>query len=128
MEFEDSAENFMILLSTEAMCPKAAQSTFRFLGTIHGGKLLMLLDSRSSHYFLNANVVDAIPGVQSLAQPLSITVANGNNLQCSSELPDTDWEVQGLSFKSTFKLIPLPCYDAILGMDWLQAFSPMFVD
>jgi hypothetical protein len=53
----------MILLSTEAVSPKSAQSTFRFLGTIHGRKLLMLLDSGSSHFFLNANVVDAIPGV-----------------------------------------------------------------
>lgn len=27
--------------------------------------------------------------------------------------------------QTTFKILPLKCYDAILGMNWLEKFSPM---
>jgi hypothetical protein len=60
--------------------------------------------------------------------PLSVRVANGTVLQCSMELPQASWSVQDLSFCTTFKLIHLPFYDAILGMDWLEQLSPMTVD
>jgi hypothetical protein len=36
--------------------------------------------------------------------------------------------VQGHTFHSTFKVIPLGSFDIILGMDWLEAFSPMRVN
>ena len=31
-------------------------------------------------------------------------------------------------FQKNLKVLPLDCYDAIIGMDWLQAHSPMQVD
>lgn len=34
---------------------------------------------------------------------------------------------QGVQFKTTFKILPLKCYDIILGMDWLEKYSPMEV-
>jgi hypothetical protein len=63
-----------------------------------------------------------------LAQALSITVANGNKLQCTAELTKAEWTYQGLSFTTSFKLLHIPCYDAIIGMDWLESCSPMYVD
>lgn len=36
--------------------------------------------------------------------------------------------MQGHVFKSNFKLLNLGSYDVILGMDWLEQFSPMKVD
>jgi hypothetical protein len=35
------------------------------------------------------------------------------------------WSAQGVLFTNTFKILPLQCYDAILGMEWLETFSPM---
>jgi hypothetical protein len=59
---------------------------------------------------------------------LCVRVANGTVLQCSVELPQASWSVQDLNFCTTFKVLPLPFYDAILGMDWLEQLSPMTVD
>lgn len=36
--------------------------------------------------------------------------------------------MQGYTFKSNFRLLPLGTYDVILGMDWLEKFSPMHID
>jgi hypothetical protein len=35
------------------------------------------------------------------------------------------WSVQGLQFTSTLKIFPLTTFDMILGMDWLEQYSPM---
>jgi hypothetical protein len=34
----------------------------------------------------------------------------------------------GYSFQNTFKILPLKCYDGILGMDWLSTLGTMQVD
>eukprot|EP00267_Zea_mays_P041848 XP_020393779.1 uncharacterized protein LOC103628713 [Zea mays] len=128
-EFEDSAETFMVLLSTEAISPKKAPSrSFRLQGQLQDENMLILLDSGSSHCFLNTSRTSSLSGFVSLETPLAVTVANGGILHCPLELPNATWSVQELEFCTTFKVIPLPYYDIILGMDWLEQFSPMMVD
>jgi hypothetical protein len=48
-------------------------------------------------------------------------------LQCTHQLPQQIWGIQGHTFKTTLKIIPLRGYDIILGMYWLEAHSPMEV-
>jgi hypothetical protein len=60
--------------------------------------------------------------------PLVVKVANNNVMNCTLELPNAQWYVQELSFNSTIKVLPLPYYDLILGMDWLDQFNPMYID
>nr|AAL68643.1 polyprotein [Oryza sativa Japonica Group] len=55
-------------------------------------------------------------------------MANGAVLSCTAELPDCVWTTQGHVFYTTFKILALTNYDAILGMDWLMQCSPMSVD
>ncbi|KAF0896451.1 hypothetical protein E2562_024315 [Oryza meyeriana var. granulata] len=38
------------------------------------------------------------------------------------------WWIQGFSFRSDVRILPLGCYDVILGMDWLERHSPMQID
>jgi hypothetical protein len=52
-------------------------------------------------------------------------LANGNSLHCSTQLADCIWSTQGVTFQTDFKVIPLQYYDIIVGMDWLENFSPM---
>jgi hypothetical protein len=36
--------------------------------------------------------------------------------------------IQDMVFRANLKLLPLPYYDVILGIDWLELHSPMKVD
>jgi hypothetical protein len=45
-------------------------------------------------------------------------VANGQVLQCSTELRQASWSIQEVVFVDDLKLLPLPYYDMILGIDW----------
>lgn len=78
--------------------------------------MLMLLDLGSTHSFLNSVHAPNLLGLISMDTPLFVNVANGNVLLCSVELPNAQWLVQDMNFCSTFKVLPLPFYDIILGM------------
>jgi hypothetical protein len=54
-------------------------------------------------------------------------VANGSQLQCTHQVIDACWSISGVSFSSTLKVLPLPTYDLIIGMYWLEAHSPMWI-
>lgn len=38
-----------------------------------------------------------------------------------------DWSIQGYHFTSNLKILDIPTYDMIVGMDWLSTHSPMVV-
>jgi hypothetical protein len=46
-------------------------------------------------------------------------------MQCTHEITDYPVQIQGHSFQLNLKIIPLQCYDIILGINWLEQFSPM---
>lgn len=52
-------------------------------------------------------------------------MANGTLLQCTHELLHCPITVQGHCFWVNLKILPLHCYDIILGIDWLEQYSPM---
>lgn len=83
------------------------------------------MDSGSSHSFLSSTIAAQIQGVTSTARPVSVKVANGSSMHCSEEIPSAEWSVQGYTFHSNLKIIPLSSFDMIVGMDWLKAYSPM---
>jgi hypothetical protein len=59
---------------------------------------------------------------------VQVKVADGNVLQCMAVLPQAEWTIQQCTFIQDLKVLSLPSYDLILGMDWLEKFSPMRVD
>lgn len=127
-EFQDSTDQFLMLLSQEAFSVNRPSKAFRLRGQLQGMNLLILIDSGSSHCFLNSVHAASLSGITPLDHPLTVKVANGNVLQCHQQITKAEWSVQGVSFCSTLKLLPLPYYDLVLGMDWLEQFSPMSVD
>jgi len=123
-EEEDSGEDLMAI-SVQAVRGTDSETTIRLRGFISGQEAYMLVDSGSTHCFISEAAAAKIQGKRALSVPVQVRVANGNIIQCTHELPDQVWLLQGKSFRSTFKILPIDSYDAILGMDWLGKHSPM---
>lgn len=104
-EFQDFVEQFMLLLSEEALSPQLVASLFHLSGFIQGTEILILLDSGSSNCFLNSTIGSF--GVLSQDRPLSVKVDDGNVLHYTTELANTEWSVQDLKFCSTFVSHPM---------------------
>lgn len=85
----------------------------------------ILVDSGSSHSFVGAHLADKLQGVSSVHSPVAVRVANGHSLPCDFQVLQAQWLVDSYSFVSDLKIIALSSYDMIIGMDWLELFSPM---
>lgn len=96
-----------------------APKTIRVAGNIYGQKPLMLIDSGSSSRFISENMA--------LSKPTTVKVANGATVLSTHELKNCEIYIQGHCFTLNLKILPLKCYDVIIGMDWLEQHSLMKV-
>jgi hypothetical protein len=94
-DVSDSEAHLNLLLSQEAMSVGESSKTFKFLGSIQGHEVLILVDSGSSHSFLNVKWASSVSGLSSLPKPLSVQVAYGQVVHCGTELPQAVWSIQG---------------------------------
>jgi hypothetical protein len=116
-----------IMISKEAINGVEGARTVRLMGVIQGQDALMLVDSGSSHSFVSVDLAGRLNGVQLMEKAMRLKVANGRQTWCTKVFPRCSWWVQKHQFHSDFKVLPLGCYDVILGMDWLKEHSPMDV-
>lgn len=123
----DTEQAFMILSSVAAFGSPAPR-TMQFKGSLGGKDLLIRVDSGSSHSFLSSAFAQDLPNLKTLARPMTVRVADGGTVVCTAELQCAEWIVQGHSFHSSLRILQLGSFDMIVGMDWLEAFSPMKVD
>jgi hypothetical protein len=123
-----ATEQAFMLLSAATLSGSSNPHTLQLRGQLRGHDILILVDSRCSHFFISAELASKFLDITQLTHSLSVKVADGNSICCSSELNAAEWSVQGIRFHSNLRVILLASYDMIAGMDWLQAFSPMKVD
>jgi hypothetical protein len=102
--------------------------TFKLAGVIQDQQIQFLVDSGSTHSFLNSTFIPQLSGVVPMQATMSVKVANGEQLQCNQALLNCPWTCEGHQFNTQFKFIALGAYDGILGLDWLAMHSPMNVD
>jgi hypothetical protein len=120
-------EECFMALSEAAAMGKEAPRTLKLGGIIHEVEVLILIDSGSSHSFISEQVAASLLGVSPSAQPTLVRVANGQIVQSCSELLQTKWSVQGYVFQSDLRVLQLQSFDMLIGMEWMERYSPMKV-
>ena len=120
-------EQIFLAISKAAVLGTASARTVRFTGSLMGQPVHILLDSGSSSSFVNSAVAAQLTNVQSEPISTRVQVAGGSHLQSTLLLRGLTWTVGQCSFQSDFRVLPLHSYDVIVGMDWLEQFSPMQV-
>ncbi|KAI4340580.1 hypothetical protein MLD38_025400 [Melastoma candidum] len=72
--------------------------TMKIIGRYKKRKLTILVDSGSTHNFLDLGVAKQIGCVVKNTTSKSVMVANGEKMPCSMMVPDFEWEMQGESY------------------------------
>ena len=75
---EAAPAQLFMLLSSIALTSASASRTLQLVGTIAGNKVYILINSGSSHPFLE--VASHLPGAQLLSQPVVVHVADGGTI------------------------------------------------
>lgn len=88
----------------------------------------LLIDSGSSHNFLQSRVAHELRLTTQSTKPLSVLVGNGETLICSKVAQKVVLHVQCHKFEVDFYLIDLSGSDVVLGVWWLQGLGLILTD
>jgi hypothetical protein len=120
------------MLSVEEQCKPELlatkkRKTVRFQGFIGKQELLILLDSGSTTTFISKEFAAKLYQQEQECPPLKYTAANGSPMLCDTYIPQLQWFIQGHSFSYDARVLPLSGFDMIIGADWLEDHSPMWI-
>ena len=115
-------------LSLNALADNYAHNTIRIKGSYQGRDLIILIDSGSTHSFIDANVAGELQLPVENSPVLAVTVANGSVMLCDSYTAGFTWFMQSYEFVVDLRILKLGRCDMVLGVDWLRKFSPILFD
>ncbi|KAJ7954398.1 Ty3/gypsy retrotransposon protein [Quillaja saponaria] len=94
--------------------------TMKVLGTIKKQKVNILIDSGSTHNFIDTQLAKRLGlRVQQISEK-EVMVANGSNLMISTLCRQLPWSLSGAKFFADFLVMPLGSYGMVLGIQWLS--------
>ena len=123
-----SPEQILLALSNSAISGVPAARTIRLTGKLQDIPVHILIDSSSSSSFVNESLVHQVVNAPIQGVSSSVQIAGGGMLLIKGLVRAVRWTVDGCLFSSDFRILPLANIDVVIGMDWLEAFSPMQVD
>lgn len=115
-------------ISINALSGSKSISTIRLQGVIKGKRVSVLIDSGSTHSFIDTRMVKQLGLVAEVVPPLIVSVADGSRIIVDAVCKDLQCKIQGHSFNQDLRLFPLGGSDVILGVDWLKLFNPITFD
>ncbi|CAH9132841.1 unnamed protein product [Cuscuta epithymum] len=126
---EDSEEeevNFGV--SLHALRGQVPTDTIKLMGKVKNNNLTILVDSGSTHSFIDPGAAKRINCDIEITNPLQVTVAGGGRIECNSKCPNLKWEMAGHSFAASVRVLPLGGYDMVLGVDLMKKLGPILLD
>ena len=115
-------------VSLHALSGLPSSETFRLVGIINHSPLTILIDSGSTHNFLQPRLAQFLRLKTQPTNPLNVLVGNGSVLKCDQVCHDISLLLQDHHFLVTFHLLPISGADAVLGIEWLKQFGPIITD
>lgn len=103
----DSDEDVNLMaLSAAAQGEDAASKSFQLTVLIQGQHRTFLVDSGSTHSFVDLKVAAELQGVEQCA-PIRVNVADGGLLTCKTHIPQLKWSCAGVQFTHHFRVLSL---------------------
>lgn len=112
-------------ISINALTGSVSYRTMRVHGLVKKQKVVILIDTGSTHNFLNQEVVKRA-GVETVdTDPLTVFVADGTKMISSAICKGFKWEMQGVVFQADMRILELKGCDMVLGIQWLATLGPV---
>ena len=94
-------------------------------GRIKHQSIIVLVDSGSTHNFIDSAIVKRLNCPTQSISGLQVTVANGDTVKTQAACLALHWEVQGFHQVTDFLVLPLQGCDLVLGIQWLKTLGPI---
>ncbi|KAG5575914.1 hypothetical protein H5410_056048 [Solanum commersonii] len=115
-------------ISLQAFTGVTGYQTIRVTGYHEKRPLQILIDTGSTHNFIDEEMARHLGCKASTIMEQSISVADGRKVQIASICRNLQWLLQGTTFSSDFLLLPLRNIDIVLGVQWLNTLGRILFD
>ncbi|GKV00657.1 hypothetical protein SLEP1_g13320 [Rubroshorea leprosula] len=115
-------------ISTHALTGEVGYNTIKMIGQVGKRQILILIDSGSTHNFLNAKLAKELRCEIKGAKSYQVILADGSKITGVEKCDKFKREVQGHVFTIEVMLLPLREYDLILGIQWLEPLGQVLWD
>ena len=115
-------------ISFYALSGHSAQETLRMLGCIANQPVVILVDGRSTHNFVQALLVYHLGLDAQPTPPLKVLIGNGNEIECHKLYSGATIQIQGHAFTTDFHVLPICGIDVVLDVHWLKSLGPILTD
>jgi len=115
-------------LSLNAMEGSVSPRTIRLCGQINRKSVMVLLDTGSTHNFIDPKVVQRTGLVITPELAFDVTIAGDDKLQSEGLCRSVCFKCQGLEIVTDFHVLPIGGCQMVLGIDWLQTLDEMIVN
>ena len=120
IEVDGVNENVTPEISLHAMAGVQAPKTMRIWVSLQGHSVIVLIDSRSTHNFINSQVTQHANLCPNSNGRLEVMVASGQQLVSPGKCTQVYLKLQKIPFVTDFFVLPLEGYDVVLGTKWLR--------
>uniref|UniRef100_A0A803N426 Chromo domain-containing protein n=1 Tax=Chenopodium quinoa TaxID=63459 RepID=A0A803N426_CHEQI len=127
-EVLESDGEFDPQISVHALAGSNSFQTMRVKGVVNGKDFHILIDSGSTHNFVDMSIAAKLVCHLEQIPFQSVVVADGNHIPCTQMCKSFSWMMQGHKFDAEVLLIPLGSCDMVLGIQWLRLLGPIHWD
>ncbi|XP_026378323.1 uncharacterized protein LOC113272740 [Papaver somniferum] len=115
-----STPDYPIEISLHALTGNVAPDTIRIVGHLNKHYVSVLIDTGSTHSFIDAVLTSKLGLHVSPTGRMLVTVANGDRIISQGICHNLHWDMQGHQFSANLRTFPLGGCDIVLGADWLR--------
>lgn len=108
-------------LSLNSLTCHLAPKTLRFVATISGRDVVLLVDEGSTHNFIQQQLVTQLGLSSWPTTPLCVMVGNGQQLDCNSICEAISISIQAIEFWVDLYILPISDTNVVLGVQWFKS-------
>jgi predicted aspartyl protease len=116
-------------ISLHALMGHTIPQTLRVMGHIQQSPVVVLVDSGSTHNFIQDRVAKKLNlPTEPAAHEFKVLVGNGEELDCSLMCSQVKLQLGSHFFTIDFFILPLSGAEIVLGVQWLKTLGPVVTD
>lgn len=116
-------------INFQSLAGQLALNTLRMLGSLFSHQVVVLVDGRSTHNFIQQELVTLLQlPCHATSSPLQVMVGNGQHLQCTNWCEAITIDIQSSKFIVDLHVLPIFSANVVLGIPWLKSLGHVLTD
>jgi hypothetical protein len=116
------------VISINTLTGFSASQTLKLIGYIKHQKVIILVDSGSTHNFIHRRIAQETHCYIHAVNNFQIMIANGGSMKCGGRCENVCLQIVDYHLKSHMFSIDMGGCDIVLGANWLRTLGPILMD